>query len=275
MAYGGVAPNAFTSGSPTACKWVATAWWLKGSRTHPSAPTAARFTCCPVWLAIKTRAVRGAVLGGKSLVCSSNCSGEAFQCWGSPSTREIETTDSPSTNGTAGRLVAPGATASSATRRHPAASASVVAGPAVGPSAAQGHIHAKPQPAAFAGGVAHVIQHRPTQERLVHQAFSRVIDHLRIHEGQFHPADSVCLHLFQFAPDLGLLHRQPEPPPPHHGLCARGRMGKLRLKFLERRLCMRRAQRYGAQQNPKKTRREQKPLKSHGYQSVREYRRCR
>ena len=60
---GGVSPKALTRGSPTDLRWVATASWEKGSRTQPSAPTAARLTCWPVWLSMKTRATRGRVGG--------------------------------------------------------------------------------------------------------------------------------------------------------------------------------------------------------------------
>ena len=123
-------------------------------------------------------------------------------------------------------LVAPGATAK---LRHPKASRGFCqrgGRAAIGPSAAQGHIHTKAQSAAFAGSIAHVIQHRPAQERLIHQAFRRVIDHLGINEGQLHSANAVGLHLFEFAADLRLFDRQPEPPPPHHGLCARRADGR-------------------------------------------------
>ena len=65
---GGVVPKALTRGSPTALRWVATACWLKGSRTQPSAPTAARLTTCLVWLAMKKRATRGLSEAGKVMV---------------------------------------------------------------------------------------------------------------------------------------------------------------------------------------------------------------
>src|ERR1700733_473759 len=89
--------------------------------------------------------------------------------------------------------------------------------PSVRPATAQGHTQAKTESAGFACGVAHVIQHRRTQEWLIDQVFRWVVDHLWINEGQLRSADAICLHLFQFAADLWLFNRQAEPPPPHHG----------------------------------------------------------
>ena len=77
------------------------------------------------------RRAQGPCSEGDSLSCPGfSCYDEAAcQFFGSPFTSEMEINVSPSANWNRGRLVVPGATASSRTRRRPAASARVVAGP--------------------------------------------------------------------------------------------------------------------------------------------------
>ena len=144
MAYGGVAPNAFTSGSPTLFKCVATACREKGSSTYPSAPTAARFTACFVWLSTKNSATRGSLDASTVVVSPAGlntfavaafqvgATGAAFRTCrgvGSPSTSIAPSSVSPSASCGVATVVAPWGSTTSIVRSLVTASRSVVAGP--------------------------------------------------------------------------------------------------------------------------------------------------
>ena len=90
-------------------------------------------------------------------------------------------------------------------------------GAAVRPAAAESDVDAETEFASFVLGEVDGVEHGGREEGKVDEILCRVVEDLRVDEGEFGATDAVGLHLLELAEDLGFFHCRAEPPPTDHG----------------------------------------------------------
>ena len=191
-----------------------------GSRTKPSAPTAARFTIMPVRLLMKkstSRRARRAVRQTQHAVSDvGDLAPSLRRRRGRDGARNAAISRSPARMSGTGTRAAPAGTGTRSILSLPAACVTPTCGPAVRPAAADRQIDAQAQLLRLGGRESQVVEERVRQEGVRDEAPGGIVEHERVDRLDLEPADAALLHQAHLALEAGPGDGRPEPPPPHH-----------------------------------------------------------